>query len=91
MFHVAYGQTSFQGNSVKPPRIVEHRHRHESPGVIRADEAYTIAEFRRRAGLGDYAFRQARGGGLRIIEVGKKRYVLGRDWLAYLERIAGEN
>lgn len=55
-----------------------------TPGVIRADEAYTVAEFRRRASLGDYAFRQLRQGGFRIIEIGRKRFVLGADWLEYL-------
>ena len=58
-----------------------------TPGVIRADEAYSVAEFRRRAGLGDYAWRQVRRQ-MRVVEVGKKRYVLGSDWLAYLSRIA---
>ena len=26
----------------------------------------------------------------RVVEVGKKRYVLGADWLAYLSRVADE-
>jgi hypothetical protein len=60
-----------------------------TPGVIRADEAYSAAEFRRRAGLGDYAWRQVRRQ-IRVVEVGKKRYVLGADWLAYLSRVADE-
>ncbi len=55
-----------------------------APGVIRADEAYTVAEFRRRTGLGDFAFRAARAAGLRVIAFNKKRYVRGQDWLAFL-------
>lgn len=55
-----------------------------TPGVIRESESYTVAEFRRRAGLGDFAFREVRRAGLRIIAVGKKRYVLGKDWIAFL-------
>lgn len=58
-----------------------------TPGVIRAEESYTVAEFRRRTGLGDYAWRQVRRS-LRVVEVGKKRYILGADWLALLSRIA---
>lgn len=50
----------------------------EPPGVIRADESYTLREFRLRSGLGDYALRQARRAGLKITPVGKKRYILGR-------------
>ena len=61
------------------------------PQVIRADEAYTVPEFRRRAGLGDYAFREVRRAGLRIIEIGKKRYVRGCDWLEFLARVVDES
>jgi len=59
------------------------------PGVIRADESYTVDEFRLRAGLGDYTWRQVRKG-LQVIKVGKKRYVRGSDWLAFLGRAAEE-
>jgi len=60
------------------------------PGVIDRDAAYSLAEFRRRTGLGSYAFRQARTAGLRVVEVGRKRYVLGSDWLRFLEQQAAE-
>jgi hypothetical protein len=59
-----------------------------TPGVIRADEAYTVAEFRRRATLQRYALSQAQRAGLRIVAVGRKRYVLGADWLAFLAQQA---
>lgn len=58
-----------------------------TPGVIRGDEAYTVAEFRRRTGLGDFAWRQLRHE-LRVVEVGKKRFVRGTDWLEFLARKA---
>lgn len=61
------------------------------PQVIRADEAYTVAEFRRRTGLADYALRAARAAGLRVIAVGRKRYVRGLDWLAFLAAQAERN
>jgi len=70
------------------PNTVMHVHQQKPPGVIRADEVYTINEFCRRSGLGDYAFRQARRDGLRVVEVGKKRFVRGADWLGYLDQIA---
>ena len=63
----------------------------ESTGVISKDEAYTVAEFRRRAGLGDYAFREVRRAGLRVVAVGKKRFVRGADWLEFLSRMAAED
>ena len=56
-----------------------------TPQVISANEAYTVAEFRRRAALGDFSFRKAKAAGLPVHEFGKKRYVFGRDWLALLD------
>jgi len=55
--------------------------------VINAGEAYTAAEFRRRNGIGDYAWRKLRRE-LPIRCVGKKRFVLGADWLAFLHQQA---
>jgi hypothetical protein len=54
-----------------------------TPGVIRVDESYTVAEFRRRTGLGDYAWRQVRRE-LQVIEIGRKQFVRGADWLDLL-------
>jgi hypothetical protein len=42
-------------------------------------------------GVGDYIYRQLRRDGLPIIEIGKKRYVLGADWLNYLARAAADS
>lgn len=53
--------------------------------VIREDESYTIVEFCKRIGIGDYALRRYRREGLRIIAIGKKRFVLGKDWLEFLD------
>ncbi|MBI1900915.1 MAG: hypothetical protein HYS13_07360 [Planctomycetia bacterium] len=61
-----------------------------TPGVISASEVYTLAEFKRRAALGDYALRQARRQGLRIIAVGKKQFVTGRDFLDFIARAAAQ-
>jgi hypothetical protein len=60
-----------------------------SVGVIRADEAYTLEEFKRRVGKKDAAFRSSRRAGLRVLQEGKQRYVLGRDWIDYLLKTAG--
>jgi hypothetical protein len=54
------------------------------PGVIRSDEAYTTQELRRRMGIGDYVWRKLRKE-LRIVEFGRKQFVLGRDVLQYLD------
>jgi len=55
-------------------------------GVIHRDEAYTVDEFRARTGLGYHAWRQLRP--QLQVEIGKKRFVRGADWLDYLARAA---
>ena len=64
------------------------RARPRKPGVIRADESYTLAEFEERNRMGKAARRTAVRDGLIIRRVGRQSYILGRDWLAYLERKA---
>jgi len=61
-----------------------------SPGMIRADEAYTLAELERRLDLGKAAMRQARRNGLAVRRVGRKRLILGADLLKYIEGITPE-
>jgi hypothetical protein len=63
----------------------------DNPGVIRADEAYTLMEFRRRCGLGQHAWRQLRNSGFRIVEIGRKRFVLGQDFIDYLKGISDDD
>ena len=52
--------------------------------MIRSDEAYSMEEFRLRAGVGDYTWRRLRRE-LPVVAIGKKRFVRGADWLDYLE------
>lgn len=59
-----------------------------TPQVVRADEVYTVREFRRRAWLTDYSYREARRAGLVVIRFGRKCYVRGADWIDFLDRIA---
>jgi hypothetical protein len=54
--------------------------------VISAVEAYSLTEFRRRAGLGQHAWRNVRDH-IPVIEIGRKRYVKGSDFLAYLDSL----
>jgi len=61
--------------------------RRKSPGVIDANQAYTLREFLRRTDLGDHAWRQVRRR-LRLRRVGQKIFVLGRDWIDYLDKLA---
>ncbi len=58
------------------------------PGAIRADECYPLDVFARVSGLGRHALRRARRDGLVVRRVGLRSYVLGADWMTYLERRA---
>lgn len=60
-----------------------------TPGVISDGESYTLREFSARTGLARYAIAQARKNGLPVIEIGKKRFVRGQDWHAFLAVRAG--
>lgn len=65
---------------------------HAAPtlGEIRADAVYTLPDFQRITGLGTKAVRRARRQGLRVCRVGRCAYVVGSDWLAYLNQTVGQ-
>lgn len=52
---------------------------------IRAGESYLLDEFRRRAGIGRHAYRQAIRAGLKVIRLHGRVYVRGEDWMSYIE------
>lgn len=57
-------------------------------GVIRADEAYHQDDFLARVGWSRGALRTAKLDGLPTVMAGGRCYVLGADWLKYLEGLA---
>lgn len=65
------------------PRGVEHRAAIPS-GVIRADELYTIDEFKKRLGIKDSTLRAARRAGFSISYLHGRAYILGKDWITYV-------
>lgn len=54
--------------------------------VIRLDEVYDLAEFKQRTRIGDWGLRMARRKGLRMVAVGRRKFVRGADWFAFLDR-----
>jgi hypothetical protein len=48
-------------------------------------EIVPLSELIKRLGLGVSAIRQARRQGLKIHKIGRKKFVLGRDIVAFLE------
>ena len=54
--------------------------------TISANESYTIEQFRAKTGLGDYSWRRI-SKLLPVKVIGRKHYVLGRDWIDLLTRL----
>ncbi len=52
---------------------------------IRIDEVYTLADFQRRTGLGRNGMRTARKRGLPVRQCGRKKYVVGAEWVSFLQ------
>ncbi len=57
-----------------------------TPGLIHSLEVYRLDEFQRRAGLGEWAMRQARRAGLKTLRIGARRYVRGADFQEFLDQ-----
>jgi hypothetical protein len=56
-------------------------------GPISDHETYPVSVFMRLTGLSKWAMRSARSAGLVVRTVGKRRYVRGADWSAFLATI----
>jgi len=56
-----------------------------SPGEIRADAIYTLEEIDRRLRLGKAAIRRARRQRLIVHRIGRRNYIIGRDFINYLD------
>jgi len=59
----------------------------EAAGEVRSGAVYTLAEFRRRLGLGRKAVDEAKRRGLATVKLGKLCFVRGGDWYEFLGAI----
>ncbi len=57
-------------------------------GEIQPEVMYPLSDFQERSGLGKAAMREARQKGLKVRRVGRRHYVLGKDFIAYVEEHA---
>jgi hypothetical protein len=55
---------------------------------IREDASYPQDAFMRAAGWGRHALRQARQQGLRVVKVGGRNFIRGRDFSEFLGKLA---
>jgi hypothetical protein len=69
----------------KPPGRIQ-----SAMAPLSVHEVYPLEIFKRRSGLDDWALRQARRNGLRVLTVGRRRFVRGSDFAVYLDQIANE-
>lgn len=60
-----------------------------STRVITPDAIYPRAEFCRRAGMAEPAFRIAKERGLKVLKVGKRVWVRGSDFIEFASKQAG--
>jgi len=60
-------------------------HHPATTDAISADQLYTLEQFKRVSGLGVHALRVARRSGLTVKRCGGRGYVLGRDFIEFLE------
>ena len=58
------------------------------PSSIRIDEALTKTEFLHRLKIGNTSWNTMRAAGLRSVLIGRQRYVLGADALAFFTKMA---
>ena len=56
-------------------------------GAISDNETYPVSVFMRLSGLSKWAMRSARRNGLIVRTVGKRKFVRGADWSAFLATI----
>jgi len=54
------------------------------PAPIRDGEAWPLRLFQQATGLSADALRRARRRGLRIVRIGRRKFVLAESWLEYL-------
>jgi hypothetical protein len=63
----------------------DHPHS-DQDGYIAADAIYTLDALRARLRLGAAAMRTARRNGLKVRQLGRCKFVIGRDLIEWLER-----
>ena len=64
--------------------------RQQQYGPIEPQVCYPLHEFKRRTGFGDSALRAARHGGLRLHYLHKRAFILGADFIRYLEQAGSD-
>ena len=54
-------------------------------GPIQKNTIYPLGDFMGRVGMGEFAIRNARRAGLKVVRIGKKVFIRGEDFISFLD------
>lgn len=54
-------------------------------GQIEPQTLYSLEEFKQVSGMGNWALRQARKAGLKMLKSGNRKFVKGQDFIDFLD------
>ncbi len=84
MFSLGFGPLGER--AVSQPRSALLMARKKIAGSISEKDAYTLRELKQRLGLSMWSMWRARRHGLKVRRMGRREFVLGRDFMTYLEK-----
>ncbi|EDL58368.1 hypothetical protein [Gimesia maris] len=56
-------------------------------GQIEPDTLYSLDQFKQVSGMGNWALREARKAGLKMLKIGNRKYVKGQSFIDFLESV----
>ncbi|MCH9715960.1 MAG: hypothetical protein K0U90_05625 [Planctomycetes bacterium] len=54
-------------------------------GQIEPQTLYTLEEFKQVSGMGNWALRQARNAGMKMLRIGNRKFVKGQTFIEFLD------
>lgn len=64
---------------------------HQQGQKIEPQTLYSLEEFKQVSGMGAWALRMARKAGLKMLQVGNRKFVRGLDFIDFLESTNGDS
>lgn len=59
----------------------------QATGQIEPQTLYSLEEFKQVSGMGNWALREARKAGLKMLKIGNRKYVKGQSFIDFLESV----
>jgi hypothetical protein len=56
-------------------------------GAIQSDSVYPLPVFKKKVGLDAWSLREAKKRGLKIRKIGRRRFIVGSDFIEYLRSL----